>query len=232
MAKMVGLSRSVKLEWLNKTAELVMQNKSEQEIKAELNEYLSYEIGSATVLRKTREILLNTWVRIPHATIKKQALQTLDGDKKNWLVVHWCLLLLAYPVFGDVCGLIGKLTKMQDEFTTKWLQEKLYELWGERNTLFHSSAKILQTIKCLGAVDNTKPGVYSVRHFPVNDPEAITMILMTILQLQNKAYYEIAELSVVPQMFPFSYSISHEWLHASQSFSLNNFGGKVVLSGE
>ena len=53
MAKMVGLSRNLKLQWLNKVAELVWRT-SEQEIKEQLNEYLSFEIESPTNIRKTR----------------------------------------------------------------------------------------------------------------------------------------------------------------------------------
>ena len=33
MPRIVGLSRPVKLEWLNKTVELIKQNKSDEEIK-------------------------------------------------------------------------------------------------------------------------------------------------------------------------------------------------------
>ena len=101
MAKMVGLSRSVKLEWLNKTIELIKQNKTESNIKEELNEYLSFEIKSPTVLRKTREILMSTWVRTPEnlLPIKSIALKAYDNEKSNRLALHWCMILLAYPVF-------------------------------------------------------------------------------------------------------------------------------------
>ena len=63
MAKMVGLSRSLKMPWLNKVAELALEDLIEAEVKEQLNEYLSYEIQSPTVLRKTREILMNIWIR-------------------------------------------------------------------------------------------------------------------------------------------------------------------------
>lgn len=62
MAKIVGLSRNLKLQWLNKVVELASSNLTEQEIKDQLNEYLSFEISSPTNLRKTREILMNIWV--------------------------------------------------------------------------------------------------------------------------------------------------------------------------
>lgn len=41
MAKIVGLSRNLKLQWLNKVVELASSNLTEQEIKDQLNEYLS-----------------------------------------------------------------------------------------------------------------------------------------------------------------------------------------------
>ena len=62
MAKMVGLSRNLKLQWLNKVVELVLDDLKEEEIKEQLNEYLSFEIESPTNIRKTREILMNIWV--------------------------------------------------------------------------------------------------------------------------------------------------------------------------
>jgi len=234
MAKMVGLSRSIKLEWLNKTVDLILQGKTEEQIKEELNEYLSFEIKSSTNLRKTREILMTIWVRTPDdlVKIKDLALKLFVNKKSNLMAIHWCMILLAYPVFVDVCGLIGKLTNIQETFTTAWLKDKLFELWGERTTLLHSSDKILQTLKLIGAIENEKVGVYRVKQYPVTDSNTIQLIIMTTIKLYEKAYYEISELSSIPQMFPFLFAVSHEMLYNSDQFSLNNFGGKVVLMDE
>lgn len=48
---MVGLSRNLKLQWLNKVVELVLEGHIEQEIKDLLNEYLSFEIQIHCLLR-------------------------------------------------------------------------------------------------------------------------------------------------------------------------------------
>ena len=61
MAKPVGLSRKITLKWLNKAVDLLSENLSEEDYKAKMNEYLSFEIESPTVLRKTREILMRVW---------------------------------------------------------------------------------------------------------------------------------------------------------------------------
>lgn len=232
MAKIIGMSRSVKLEWLNKTVELLLEGKDEKQIKNELNEYLSYEIKSPTILRKTREILMNIWVRTPEelSSLRKLALEAYLDEKANKLALHWSMMLVSYPIFCDVCGLIGKLTNIQDTFTTSWLKEKLFEMWGERTTLIHSSDKILQTLKLVGAIENEKVGVYRITKYPVADVKTIQVLLKAILHLRERAYYEIAELSSVPQAFPFEYNISYEWLYDSDLFNFSNFGGKIVLT--
>jgi hypothetical protein len=232
MSKVVGLSRAIKQEWLNKTAEYVIQGYDEASIKEKLNEYLAFEIGSPTNLRKTREILLNVWVK-PVALVPEtysRAIQAYKSDRSNKLALSWAMLLFTYPVFSDVTGLIGKISNVQDTFTTSWLREKLHEEWGERSTLLHTCDKILQTLKYLGAIERVKTGTYRIRRYKISDEQTIIVLLMSLLVLERKAYYEIPELSRIPLFFPFEFSVSMEWLHNSPDFTLENFGGKTVLS--
>jgi hypothetical protein len=53
---------------------------------------------------------------------------------------------------------------------------------------------------------------------------------MALIRQKEKAYYEVAELSSIPQAFPFEYTVSLEWLHNSELFNLSNFGGKIVVA--
>ena len=231
MAKAVGLSRSLKIEWLDKTVHLVLEGKSESDIKDELNEYLSYEIASPTNLRKTRELLMNLWVYSDESTdqIRREALTIFRSCANERTALHWCMLLLQYPVFVDVCGLIGKLTNIQETFSTSWLKERLFDEWGERTTLLHSSDKILQTLKYLNAIENQSVGNYRILRHPVTNGDAKKVIVKTILSMKQKAYYEVADLSSVPQLFPFSFDITHEFIYNAGCFELGNFGGKTVI---
>ena len=140
MAKMVGLSRKLKLPWLKYTVDLVADGTSESEIKDKLNEYLSYEIESPTVLRKTREILMNIWVYDnPYSScLKSEAVQLIERYPEYAVSINWCMMLAAYPVFLDMCKLIGKMSEFQDEITLAQLKQKLFDEWGERTTLYHS----------------------------------------------------------------------------------------------
>src|SRR5699024_10108969 len=104
-----------------------------------LNEYLSYEIGSPTVLRKTREILMNIWVYENDYTdsLRNEALRLIQKDSDYALTVHWCMMLAAYPVFRDMCRLIGKIGEFEEKITMKQIKQKLFDEWGERSTLYH-----------------------------------------------------------------------------------------------
>ena len=233
MAKMVGLSRPLKTTWLNKVVELQLSGKSEAEIKNELNEYLAFEIGSAINIRKTREILLNLWVREneENKEIRVLALKTYKNTESvnNRLALHWCMIMLSYPIFNDVNGLIGKIITMQDTFTSAWLREKIYEVWGERATLLHSLPKIMQTLTNINVVEKVKLGVYQVKQYPVLDKETIKVLVLTILATGNNAYYEVPRLSTIPQMYPFVFDVSNEWIFGSGNFELARFGGKTVI---
>lgn len=234
MAKMVGLSRPIKVEWLDKTVGLLLEGKDARQVKEELNEYLSFEITSPINLRKTREILLAIWVNTSDELVplKQKALEAYKENKHgDGLAAHWCMLLVTYPVFSDVCSLIGKLASIQDTFTTAWLKDRLYEVWGERATLLYSIEKMLQTLRFIGVIETVKPGVFQVKKYEVTSKKSIEILIMALLFLKESPYYEISELSCVPKLFPFDFEVSYEWLHNSEVFKLNNFGGRVVLTG-
>src|SRR5690606_34351439 len=99
MAKLVGLSRNLKLQWLNKVVELASEGLTESEIKEQLNEYLRFEITSPTNIRKTREILMNIWVyeNDYSGRLKEQAITLIRSYPEYAIEIHWCMMLAAYP---------------------------------------------------------------------------------------------------------------------------------------
>ena len=224
----------VKPEWFDKTVEYIISGDDDTVIKDRLNDYLSYEINSSTNLRKTREILMNVWVKPKRSAplIFKTAVDVYKSDRSDKMALNWAMILLAYPVFGDVASRIGKLSMIQETFTTAWLKEKLAEEWGGRSTLIFSCEKILQTIKAMGAVESKKIGTYKIMKHKTTDERTISVMLLCLLALNRQAYYDISELGNNPLYFPFDFNVTLDWLHRSPLFKLSNFGGKLVLTKE
>jgi len=232
MGKMVGLSRNLKMTWLNKAVELLSENLPEQEYKDRLNEYLGFEIKSPTNLRKTREILMNLWYYENPETkpLRTQARALIEKDADNSLVAHWCIILATYPIFVDVSRIIGKLSEFEEEFTIQQLKQKIFDEWGERVTLFHSIDKIIATMKAIGALKAEKPGRYTIVKHEVRDDKVNALLVSAGMTVEDKGNFTLQDLREMSYMFPFKYQIERKMLMMNDTFTITNIGGEMMVS--
>lgn len=232
MAKMVGLSRNLKLPWLDEVVRLYADGLNENVIKEKLNEYLSFEITSPTNIRKTREILMNIWVYENEYTsfLRDEALRLIKKDFDYALPVYWCMMLAAYPVFQDMCRLIGKISEFEENITTKQIKQKLFDEWGERSTLYHSSDKLIATLKAFDVLESEKVGVYSIKKHKLSDVEIINFMLYVMMKIDDAGYYSMQELETSLFLFPFVYKVSKEAVLGDDRFTTGTFGGEVSIS--
>lgn len=233
MAKAVGFSRNLTLTWLNKAAELFRENLSEVEFKNQLTDYLSYEIKSPTNLRKTREILMHIWFyqeddRINH--MREQAVQLINKYPDYDMAIHWGMLLLVYPVFRDLCHIMGRMAEFSDTITSRQLKQKLYDEWGERTTLFHSTDKIVATMKDLTAITAEKPGNYKITKHEVKNEQIVIFMVKAAMMSDGNSYYNISDLGALEVLYPFQYEITRDTCSIDTHFSLSNLGGEWTVS--
>lgn len=232
MAKMVGLSRNLKLPWLNEVFRLYAEGLDENTIKERLNEYLSFEIESPTNIRKTREILMNIWVYENEYTsvLRDEAVRLIQKDSDYSLPVHWCMMLAAYLVFRDMCRLIGKISEYEETITTKQIKQKLFDEWGERSTLYHSSDKLIATLKAMDVLESEKVGVYSIKKHTLSKPEIVNFLLYAMMKIDDGGYYSLVNLEESLYLFPFDYKVSKEALLMDERFTTGTFGGELSIS--
>lgn len=232
MPKMVGLSRNLKLAWLNQIVELVSCELTEEQLKEKLNEYLGFEIGSPTNIRKTREILMYIWHYENEYTerLRPTALALIKKYPDYALEIHWCMMLAAYPVFMDMCKLIGKMSEFQDEITLAQLKQKLFDEWGERTTLYHSIDKLISTLKEFGVLSCDKPGKYHINKHKIAKDEISSFMVYAMMNVDDSGYYSFQELNASTYLFPFEYRVTKETLLQDERFVMNNFGGELSIA--
>ncbi len=232
MAKMVGLSRNLKLPWLNQITSIMAENLPEEQIKERLNEYLRFEIESPTNLRKTREILMNIWYYENEYTekLRDTALALIKEYPDYAMEIHWCMILAAYPIFMDTCKLIGKMSEFQDEITLAQMKQKIYDEWGERTTLYHSIDKLVATMKAFDVLTCEKPGKYHIKIHRVSKDEIASFMVYTAMNIDGSAYYSLQGINSFVYLFPFEYQVSKELLLQDDRFEMHNFGGELSIS--
>lgn len=232
MAKMVGLSRNLKISWLNQVVELTSGDLAKNEIKDKLNEYLAFEIGSPTNIRKTREILMNIWYYDNDYSdrLRLMAVKLIKEYPEYALEIHWCMMLAAYPVFIDMCKLIGKMSEFQDEITLAQLKQKLFDEWGERTTLYHSIDKLISTLKEFQVLKCDKPGKYHINRHVISKSEISNFMVYSMMLVDDSGYYSFQEINASTYLFPFDYKIEKEALLQDERFVMNNFGGQLSIA--
>ena len=232
MAKMIGLSRSLKLQWLNLAAEYSSGNLTAEEMKQKLNDYLSYEIESPTNIRKTREILMNIWCYENEYSGKllPVARRLFMKYPECSMEIHWCMMLAAYPVFGNMCRLIGKMSEFQTELSLVQIKQKLFDEWGERTTLFHSIDKLVATLKALGALASDKPGKYRINRHQVNSTDVSSFMVYSVMLIDANGYYSFQEINSSDYLFPFEYRVRKEILLQDDRFIISNLGGELSVA--
>ena len=183
-------------------------------------------------MRKTREILMNIWVYENDytAALRDEALRLFQKDSDYALPVHWCMMLAAYPVFQDMCRLIGKIGEFEETITTKQIKQKLFDEWGERSTLYHSSDKLISTLKALEALDSEKTGVYSIKKHEFSKPEIVDFLLYAMMKIDDAGYYSLLDLENSVYLFPFEYKVSKEAILMDDRFTTGTFGGELSIS--
>ncbi len=231
MANEIGILVPLKYDWMEKTVELLQDGLEPSEIKQKLREYLSFEMESPDNIRKTCTELMNTWVTVRDdiRPVRDYALSIYAEENCTHTLLHWCLLLLRYPVFSDMAVLIGKVLLLQDTFTAGWISKRVREQWGDRNTFKKSIGVILRTMCELDALKSEGSGIYCANIKKIKSDCGLQMLVKTLLNPCRNASFEVQDLSRAPQMFPFDYEISYDWVNRQENLRFSSIGGRVIL---
>lgn len=233
MSKAVVFARPIRQEWLDKTVEMLLNSQNRDEIKKSLNVYLANYIKSSTNIRKTREILMNIWVDIDdnNRAFRDKSLEVYKNSiQSDWLAIHWAMLLLAFPIFRDLCTIIGKLTDMQEEITLSQIKRRIFEIWGERSTLIYSVPKNIKTLRDCGVLEQVKTGVYKVVKHEIKNNDVSCLLLYAVFKTSDKLYHSFSHIDKLKELFPFIIEIGIDDLSLRQMFRLERMGGETVVS--
>lgn len=233
MSKMVIFARSIKPDWLDKTVEIYLESENQGEIKQKVNAYLAGFISSKFNLRKTRAILMKIWVDVDDSIVKTrdkaiEVFKTCPASDR--VAVHWAMMLLAFPIFKDLCAVIGKLADNQDEVKLAQIKQRIYELWGERTSLAHSIYKNIKTLKDCGAIEQTKPGYYIIKKRKIKNREVVCLLIHAVMKTNGKLYYNLTGITKFKELFPFEYDIGFDNLNEFGLFKMDRIGGEPVIS--
>lgn len=210
----VGFSQRIRLEWLDRTADLVAAGKGRAAVNDALQEMLrdKVSVGGESPecnRNKTIAIMLTIWFDAPGGleALRGGGLRLLRGlEREERTAVHWGMAAAAYPFWGAVAAHAGRLLRLQGAAASAHVQRRLRERYGERATVSRAAQRVLRTFVDWGVLrDTPRKGVYARgERRAVRDPALAAWLLEACLRSGAARSAAMADLLDSPSLFPFA----------------------------
>lgn len=231
MAERLAFTKSITLDWLTVAAEYAVAGHSRKEAGDKQNEIIGQSLTNQVNIKQTRIILLSAWFD-SEPVLRSKALELYHSVSSNERVaIHWALLMNQYPIFFDLCRIIGHMVTFKDTVTLAQIKEQVYIKWGERSTLVSSLQKNVKTLRKLGALTtHGRAGVYRKQHYKISNLYVVWMLFHATLQSSQRGYLTWDAFVSHPALFPFTIDCVTEADMASiPSVMMDRYNGQTVF---
>ncbi len=235
-AGQIGFSQRIQLDWLEKSANLVLAGMDRKKITEQLQDHLREELSvGGTAPRGNREkaisILLRIWFtgRSEWPFIREQGLKLLrEIPVRHHIAIHWGMSMAVYPFFGSVAEATGRLLQLQETVGSSQIQRRLRERFGERETVSRAARRILRVFSDWGILEDTQTkGVYQLKggKAPLHHDSIAPWLLMARLASGDGQPESLRVLANHPCFFPFQMQApSMGELEASDGIHVSHHG--------
>jgi hypothetical protein len=210
----IGFSQRIQLDWLERTASLLLQGHTRGEIRTVLQEMLQGRLSvGGTAERGNREkaisILLKIWVTVPRELMlfRDDGLTHLNRlPLTDHLAVHWGMTIAVYPFVGVVAEAVGRLLRLQGSCAAVQVQRRVREQLGERETVARAARRVLRCFIDWGVLQETQEkGVYhAVPVRSVTDKKLAAWLIEATLLVNGSNVAPLKAVAQTPMLFPLS----------------------------
>jgi hypothetical protein len=209
----IGFSQRIRLEWFEKTANLILAGNDKTAVNDSLQEMLKDKVSvGGQAVRGNREkaitILMKTWLTVPGGleAFRDEGLKILQRlPRKDRIAVHWGMALATYPFWGAVAAHTGRLLRLQGTAAAAHIQRRIKEQYGERETVSRAARRVLRSFIDWGVLNETQDkGVYAQgNQYSIQDPKLIAWLVEASLHARMNGSAAIKDLLDSPSIFPF-----------------------------
>ena len=242
----IGFSQPIELAWMEAAATAISTKLPPEEVRKRLHELLADRIAVKSVAHgssrvKRVAILMTIWVEP-----RNENLSFRDYSLTLWrsatsiqrVLIHYAVTIVAYPFFFAVATHIGRLLRLQDQFSVEQLKRRCQEEFGQRDTVAFALTRVVRTMADWGLlIRSGKVGIYRAPATNENIPQALEHLLMeAFLRAVNERDCLIDNITASPGLFPWQFrhsSLPEITANSRLAIRSSDFGGvRVALSGD
>lgn len=231
MGKGIGFNRNIKLDWLNATAAFRAETDDPTELRAWLTPIINQQINDPDNIRKAIDILINIWHKNRESApvLFDQALELWDGlmivENRIWL--HYGLTMLAFPFFCQVTSVIGSMSRLFDDLNNSEIQKRMVSELGELGSLKKAVTRITFSLRDWGImIPGSRRYAYIpvVKGFSTGNLNLEAWLLSCALATHPVDELPFNDLTVLPTLFPFCFTITVNDLRSLPGFEVQRQG--------
>ena len=207
------MSQRVRLEWFEHTAQLVLGGLDRSAIERDLQTLLQDRLSvGGSAVRGNREkvitILLRTWVDVDQdlEPLRLDGLELIRSlPVVQHVIIHWGMLMAAYPFWGVVAEAVGRLLRLQGTVGAAEVQRRVRELRGERDTVARAARRVLRAFNDWGVLlDSPRKGTYqAAAPLPIDEKRLAAFLMEAWLRCTDARSAPLTSLAASPVFFPF-----------------------------
>lgn len=233
MSRTIGYDRTIRIDWLDITAEKQIDIGDTEKIRHYLHDYLQPHHESYEARKKTITVLTRIWSRVPQSdiTLRDRGLdlfQKVDSNERIWL--HWGMCLLAYPFFQDMIRAIHRCLFFYDKCTRNEIEKKMFHDWGYRTTLKRATGRVLDSLVEWKIIQRNQKNKSYLRTQPITTERIDIQLWMLeiIIKINKRHQIPYSSLHSMAELFPFQFSLNLSDISNATRFSLSSNGGKEM----
>jgi hypothetical protein len=208
----IGFDRFIQLDWGAKALDI----RAGQARPDELDALLDAAELSVAAKKKTRTVLNRLWLE-PRPDLLNYSERGI-AIRTRYPTIHvaalcWGMAVAAYPFFGKVAELVGRLSAIQGDCTSSELHRRMSESYGEREGTRRMTNMVVQSQSSWGAVERVEKGKRVIRLAPtvIDNDELIAWLIEAAVRYAGKPV-SVPSLQSLPVLFPFIFSQSLAYL--------------------
>lgn len=210
----IGIKQAIRLEWMQKTANLLMAGLDAKTVRQELHEFLSNRKGSGsegergdTSRTQVVNMLMKIWVtpEIELLPFRDAALAFLQQNPSMSQPIHWAVISAAYPFWFSVARQVGRLLALQNQVTQSQIFSRLKEQYGDRQTVSRYARYVIRSLVSWRVLrDSEAKGCYEkATALSIVNPDVAILMLESALHSTPESKGAMGLLLNNPAFFPF-----------------------------
>jgi hypothetical protein len=210
----IGIKQVIRYEWMNYTVALLKSGLNKDEIRKELENYLSERKGNGKIGERAEytmslavTLLMNIWITPkPELVNFRDRLLRMISNNNFEPVCHWAMISSVYPFWFNMSYIFGSLFKLQSQIKKSQIMSRTYEILGERNTIERCSRYVIRSFVSWDLIkDKEKTGYYEKNKIiAVSDLGLSSLLVEAMLNAVPEERLSLSSVLNCPAFFNFT----------------------------